>query len=253
MEATFAGREELSGSLENYLKAVSMRAQTDGVVRVRDLSRDLDVKAPSVTAALKRLAHLGLVVYVQREYVRLTAAGEERARRIQARHTVLNWFFQEVLRLPGKEAGANACSMEHVLSAGAMDRLVSLFEFVRACPSGREAFLERFHHCPVFAKGAPPCGLPCSLAAGEPPAPNEKGATTRLSQVKPGGSGKVLRVDGSGELRHRLIEMGLLPDQILTVERTGPRGNPLWIRLAGFQLALRKAEAELVVVAVEAD
>lgn len=75
----------------------------------------------------------------------------------------------------------------------------------------------------------------------------------QLSQVKPGCSGKVLRVDGTGELRQRLIEMGLLPDQVLTVERTGPRGNPLWIRLAGFQLALRKAEADLVFVTVQPD
>jgi len=73
----------------------------------------------------------------------------------------------------------------------------------------------------------------------------------QLSRVRPGRSGKVLRVDGTGEIRHRLIEMGLLPDQMLTVERTGPRGNPLWIRLAGFQLALRKSEADLVFVTVQ--
>ena len=67
-----------------------------------------------------------------------------------------------------------------------------------------------------------------------------------LAELKPGKSGQVLRVDGQGELRQRLIEMGILPDQLLTLERTGPRGDPLWIRLAGFQLALRKSEARLV-------
>jgi len=252
MEAAAAHRDELSGALENYLKTVSARTRTDGVARVRDLAGDLRVKAPSVTAALKRLAHLGLVSYIQREYVRLTPAGEEQARRIEARHTVLKWFFEEVLSLPGPEAGENACAIEHVLSVGAMDRLVSLFEFVRACPTGRTAFLDRFHHCPVFAKDAPPCGMSCSLLAGNHVA-EEKGVTMQLSQVKPGCSGKVLRVDGTGELRQRLIEMGLLPDQVLTVERTGPRGNPLWIRLAGFQLALRKAEADLVFVTVQPD
>jgi len=75
----------------------------------------------------------------------------------------------------------------------------------------------------------------------------------QLSHLKPGRSGKVLRVDGTGELRQRLIEMGLLPDQVLTVERTGPRGNPLWIRLAGFQLALRRAEADLVFITAHSD
>ncbi len=249
MEAAAPGQNELTGSLEHYLKALSARTRTSEVVRVRDLAQDLRVKAPSVTAALKRLAQFGLVTYVQREYVRLTPAGEDRARRIEARHTVLQWFFEEVLALPASDAGVNACAMEHSLTPAAMDRLVSLFEFVRACPAGREAFLERFHRCPVFAKDAPPCGLGCSLASARPGGETE--VAMQLSRVRPGRSGKVLRVDGTGEIRHRLIEMGLLPDQMLTVERTGPRGNPLWIRLAGFQLALRKSEADLVFVTVQ--
>jgi len=165
---------------------------------------------------------------------------------------VLKWFFEEVLGLHESEAGSNACSMEHVLSASAMDRLVGLYEFVRACPSGRAAFLDRFHQCPVFTKDAPPCGQRCELSAAAAPS-GKRGTTMQLSHLKPGRSGKVLRVDGTGELRQRLIEMGLLPDQVLTVERTGPRGNPLWIRLAGFQLALRRAEADLVFITAHSD
>lgn len=70
-----------------------------------------------------------------------------------------------------------------------------------------------------------------------------------LSEIRPGQRGRVVRIEGEGSLRHRLIEMGLLPDQIVSVERTGPLGDPLWIRMAGFQFALRGAEARLVIVA----
>lgn len=239
----------LSSALEDYLKIIYDRMRDDGVVRVRDIAQSLQVKAPSVTSALKRLDSLGLVDYAQRESVRLTPAGAAQARRISSRHHVLQWFFEEVLTLTPKEAASNACSMEHVLSAPAMERLVSLFEFVRSCPSGKEVIIDRYHHCPVVNRGAPPCEKSCSVApAGSPRRKILQEESMSLADLKPGSSGRVLRVDGQGELRQRLIEMGLLPDQLLTVERTGPKGDPLWIRLAGFQLALRRSEARLVLV-----
>lgn len=253
------GREEISRALEDYLKAVYLGEREDGVVRVRDITRELNVKAPSVTAAMKRLATLGLVRYVQRAYVRLTPSGVRQARRVEARHRVLLWFFEEVLAVPEEEASENAHAIEHVLSAGAMDRLVRLFEFARACPAGTESFLDRYHRCPVFMDKpaftlrTPPCGLSCSLLEKTHKAAEEEGKLVQLAQIKPGGAGKVLRVEGNGEIRQRLIEMGLLPDQVLSVERTGPRGDPLWIRVGGFQLALRKTEARLVIVSMVAD
>lgn len=239
----------LSHALEDYLKVIYDGMRDDGEVRVRDIAQTLRVKAPSVTSALKRLDGLGLVKYAQRESVRLTPAGAARARRITSRHHVLQWFFEEVLSLPTKEAASNACSMEHVLSAPAMNSLVSLFEFVRSCPSGKEVIIDRYHQCPVVNRDAPSCQKSCSLSPGS--AQRRKSAqeeSASLAELRPGSSGRVLRIDGRGELRQRLIEMGLLPDQLLTVERTGPRGDPLWIRLAGFQLALRKSEAKLVLV-----
>lgn len=69
-----------------------------------------------------------------------------------------------------------------------------------------------------------------------------------LSDIRPGQRGRVLRIEGEGSLRHRLIEMGLLPDQVVSVERTGPLGDPLWIQLSGFHFALRGTEARLVIV-----
>jgi DtxR family Mn-dependent transcriptional regulator len=247
LDAGLNSQGSLSSALEDYLKTIYHRTSEEGEVRVRDIAHTLKVKAPSVTSALKRLDGLGLVSYVQRESVRLTPAGTKQARRISSRHRVLQWFFEEVLSLPADEAASNACSMEHVLSAPAMERLVSLFEFVRSCPSGREVIIDRYHHCPVVNRDAPPCEQSCVLpTTGRKHRKITQEVSVSLAELKPGRSGRVLRVEGRGELRQRLIEMGLLPDQLLTVERTGPKGDPLWIRLAGFQLALRKSEARLV-------
>jgi Fe2+ transport system protein FeoA len=69
-----------------------------------------------------------------------------------------------------------------------------------------------------------------------------------LSEIRPGQRGRVVRVEGEGPLRHRLIEMGILPDQVVSVERIGPLGDPFWIRMANFQFALRGPEARLVIV-----
>jgi len=237
----------LSGALEDYLRTVGDEIQARGVARVRDIARSLNVKAPSVTSALKRLAGLGLIDYAQREYVQLTDEGKREVQRIAARRRVLSWFFEEVLALAPAEATENACAIEHVLSAQAMDRLVSLFEFVRSCPSGRDVFIERYHRCPIVDPDAPACHVACSRK-GEHGEARPDGPAVSLADIKAGERGRVIRVEGKGEIRQRLIELGLLPDEVLAVERTGLRGDPVWIRIAGFQVALRRAEARMVIV-----
>jgi len=43
--------------------------------------------------------------------------------------------------------------------------------------------------------------------------------------------------------------MGILPDARIDIERVAPAGDPIWIKLGGFQLSLRRKEAEVVMVA----
>jgi Fe2+ transport system protein FeoA len=72
--------------------------------------------------------------------------------------------------------------------------------------------------------------------------------TKRVSDLAPGESGRVTRVNGKGAIRQRLLDMGILPDVSIRVGRIAPAGDPLWIRLQGFQLSLRRAEADAVFV-----
>jgi len=46
----------------------------------------------------------------------------------------------------------------------------------------------------------------------------------------------------------KLMEMGCLPGEIVEVERFAPLGDPIAIRVAGYQLCLRKSEASVIII-----
>ena len=73
-----------------------------------------------------------------------------------------------------------------------------------------------------------------------------------IASMKPGQSGVVTQITATGALRQRLLDMGILPETKVDVERSGPGGHPLWIRCQGARLALRRAEASSVLVRAEA-
>lgn len=67
-----------------------------------------------------------------------------------------------------------------------------------------------------------------------------------LAALSIGQSGRVQRVGGSGTLRRRLMELGLVAGATVTLVRVAPLGDPLQIRVRGYDLAMRRAEAQLV-------
>jgi ferrous iron transport protein A len=76
----------------------------------------------------------------------------------------------------------------------------------------------------------------------------QRGHLLPLSTLSPGQLARVASIEGSGALRQRLLDLGVLPGAELGLERTGPGGDPLWVRCQGTQLALRRAEARTVLV-----
>lgn len=75
-------------------------------------------------------------------------------------------------------------------------------------------------------------------------------ALTQLSAMAPGTSGTVHGYPPNAGDLVRLREMGVLPGTRLTLVRTAPLGDPIEIRLRGYLLSLRKAEAAHVLVEV---
>ena len=199
----------LTASLEDYLETIYELIRDRKVARVRDIAKARGVKAGSVTPAMKRLAEHGLITYEQREYIELTAAGEEAARRVLSRHQILTSFFNEVLQMEPPDAERDACAIEHHLSDEAMDRMVRFFEFMRSCPNSHPGFLERFHGCSQINKDVPQCPHPCEFQVPNKP---HREPTLSLAHLKPGQTGLVRQVNASGAIRQRLLDMGVLPD-----------------------------------------
>ncbi|HKQ38134.1 MAG TPA: FeoA family protein [Verrucomicrobiae bacterium] len=68
----------------------------------------------------------------------------------------------------------------------------------------------------------------------------------RLSSLPPGSAATVTAVEVAPEHRGRLLEMGLLPGTRIEVVRYAPLGDPVEIKVRGYNLSLRKHEAEQV-------
>lgn len=73
----------------------------------------------------------------------------------------------------------------------------------------------------------------------------------RLDEFKIGETGLVKLVNGEGRFRRRLLDMGVTPGTIIYLRKKAPLGDPLEITLRGYELTLRKDEAQLVVLEVE--
>jgi Fe2+ transport system protein FeoA len=69
-----------------------------------------------------------------------------------------------------------------------------------------------------------------------------------LDQVAPGRRARVLAVSGEGGVAQRVLEMGLVEGTEVEVVRLAPLGDPLEIRVYGYLLSLRRAEAAAVSV-----
>ena len=83
--------------------------------------------------------------------------------------------------------------------------------------------------------------------------------TLTLRHLKPGQSARVVRVHGQGsaraqgDLRRRIMEMGLTPGVGVRVLKVAPLGDPIELRVRGYTLSLRRADAALVEVTLGRD
>ena len=69
-----------------------------------------------------------------------------------------------------------------------------------------------------------------------------------LRDLKIGESGRILSVKGEGVLRQHLIDMGVIPETVVTIVKYAPLGDPVEIRIHGYELTLRKDDADNIEV-----
>ena len=69
-----------------------------------------------------------------------------------------------------------------------------------------------------------------------------------LDKLPVGSSGVITAVGGDGALRCRLLDMGVIPRTRVTLQKTAPMGDPIEIRVRGYELTLRVEEAKKIEV-----
>lgn len=114
---------QLSQSLEDYLEAIYILAQSIRMVRVKDLVNRMGVRSPSVIGALNRLEALNLVRHEHHSHVALTPEGEEKAKRIYRRHRLLTALLRDILGVTPVTAEEDACKIEHLISPETLRRI----------------------------------------------------------------------------------------------------------------------------------
>ncbi len=68
----------------------------------------------------------------------------------------------------------------------------------------------------------------------------------KLNELKPGGSARIVAVGGEGALRQHFLDMGVIPGAEATMIKLAPMGDPMELRLHGYELTLRLADAEKI-------
>ncbi|HAK88139.1 MAG: iron transporter FeoA [Nitrospirae bacterium GWC2_46_6] len=71
-----------------------------------------------------------------------------------------------------------------------------------------------------------------------------------LAMLKPGETGKIVKMGAIGPLKRRLMDMGVLVGEKVKVEKVAPLGDPLEVTIKNYNLSLRKKEAEGIEVEV---
>lgn len=67
-----------------------------------------------------------------------------------------------------------------------------------------------------------------------------------LSQAKIGESVVVLKLHGEGAVRRRIMDMGITKNVEIFIRKVAPLGDPMEINVRGYELSLRKADAEMI-------
>ncbi len=108
--------EQTSRAVQDYLKAIHSLDGAERMVSPLQIATRLQVRAPSVTGMLKRLADAEWIEYEPGTGARLTEAGVAEARRVIRRHRLVELFLTRVLGLDWSEVDAEAEALEHAIS-----------------------------------------------------------------------------------------------------------------------------------------
>lgn len=69
-----------------------------------------------------------------------------------------------------------------------------------------------------------------------------------MRDVKIGETVKIVKLNGEGAVRRRIMDMGLTKGTEVFIRKVAPLGDPIEVKVRGYELSLRKADAEMIIV-----
>ena len=121
---------------ENYIKALFNIANEKGEVSVNDLSKTLDLKMPTVTSMVKKLAKKKLVHYESYKPLRLTEKGKKEAGLIIRKHRLTEMFLVEKMKIGWEDVHDIAEQIEHIRSSVFFEKMDDLLGYPKVDPHG---------------------------------------------------------------------------------------------------------------------
>lgn len=123
-------------AVENYLKALFALSNETGEVNVSELSERLNIKMPTVTSMMKKLAGKGLVYYESYKPLRLTEEGAKQAALIIRKHRLTEMYLVEKMGFGWDEVHNIAEQIEHIDAPKFFEKMDSLLGFPKIDPHG---------------------------------------------------------------------------------------------------------------------
>ena len=121
---------------ENYLKALFNIANEAGEVNVTELSKNLDIKMPTVTSMMKKLASKKLVHYESYKPLRLTEKGKKEAGLIIRKHRLTEMFLVDKMKMGWEDVHDIAEQIEHIQSPVFFEKMDELLDYPKIDPHG---------------------------------------------------------------------------------------------------------------------
>jgi DtxR family transcriptional regulator, Mn-dependent transcriptional regulator len=121
---------------ENYLKALFNIAGESGEVNVNELSKWLEIKMPTVTSMMKKLAEKKLVYYESYKPLRLTEKGKKEAGLVIRKHRLTEMFLVNKMNFGWENVHDIAEQVEHIQSPAFFEKMDELLGYPKIDPHG---------------------------------------------------------------------------------------------------------------------
>jgi Mn-dependent DtxR family transcriptional regulator len=128
-----------SSRMEDYLEIISELVELKGYATTLDISRYMNVSAPSVTKMLQRLDESKYLEYEKYHGINLTAKGNQIADGIRQKHGILLEFF-EILGIGHETANQDVEGIEHYLNPKTIRQLRKFITFLKSNPKVLQNF-----------------------------------------------------------------------------------------------------------------